>query len=385
MSSSAEELQADSEEDVEDVLGTLGWYARRVEDERGDPRRGVAGDPRAEKTSRYLSEKQYRTMARILGKYSSGHVSLALAPTTRSEVHFYLGLSYERGLFGMLQSRRKAFRHYILSAQLGSPSGTFKVAQCYEKGVGKQKDVWKALYFYRCAAKLGLVDAMHTYGTTVLFGSIGDESDLEIGYFYLRLAARKATSAYPYPLYDLGRCHESGRGPGIEVAVPDDTYAFKLYLKGASLDCPNCQFRVGRCFEERELGQDRDMVRAVEWYAKAADLGHAEAQLRLSELFLRGLEGVVEKNHELAFGLGLKAAARESPVGAYLVSDCYEQGVGVRKSTLLARWWARVADELRTAQGEASTERIKIPASDEDTARGHDFEDGVIAGLIRAQ
>ncbi|KAG5858630.1 hypothetical protein KMI_13g19220 [Encephalitozoon hellem] len=377
--------QDGTEEDMEDVLVALGHYVRKTEDERGDSKKIFPGNSlQMEKALKYLTEKQCLSIRGLLSKCTSSRMAQALNPMSESEMHYYLGLSYEKGLFGIRRDCRKAFRHYLISAQLGSPTGTFKVAQCYEKGVGKKRNTRNALHFYRCAAKLGLVDAMHTYGVIILFGNIENDSDLETGYFYLRLAARKATHTYPYALYDLARCYERGKGP--DIISPDDSYAFKLYLKGGSLDCPNCQFRVGRCFENGELGQEKDVVRALEWYAKAADLGQSDAQLRLSALFLNGFESMVEKNHRLAFKFGLRAAIGENVSAAYLVSDFYKQGVGVKRNALLSLWWGRIAEELGMDQGNRPVERIKIIVPDEDAGGEQlDFEDGVVTGLIKAQ
>ncbi|ADM11809.2 uncharacterized protein Eint_070450 [Encephalitozoon intestinalis ATCC 50506] len=381
----AEGLQDDIEEDVGDVLVILGHYARKMEDERGDTKRIFPGDPLPlEKTLRHLNEKQRLSIKKLLRKSISSHLIQALNPMSRAEVYYYLGLSYEKGLFGIKRDDRKAFENYIVAAQLGSAVGTFRVAQCYEKGIGKARNIEKAVYFYRCAAKLGLIDAMHTYGVIVLFERMERDCDLKIGYFYLRLAAKKATYTYPYALYDLGRCHEKGKGP--DIISPDDLYAFKLYLKGASLDCPNCQFRVGKCFENGEMGHEKDMRRSIEWYIKAADLGQSDAQTRLSALFLNGLDGVVEKNIKLGFRLGLKAATRENVFAAYLVSECYKQGIGVKKNALLALWWSRIAEEFGVNQGNPLVERIKIVIPDEDEGKEQfDFEDGMITGLIKAQ
>ncbi|AFN83297.1 hypothetical protein EROM_070460 [Encephalitozoon romaleae SJ-2008] len=378
--------QDDTEEDVSGALVALGHYVRKMEDERGDSKKVFPGNSLLmEKALRYLTEKQCLSIKGVLDKCSSSHMAQPLNLTSQPEMHYYLGLSYEKGLFGMRRDYRKAFGHYLTSAQLGSPIGTFKVAQCYEKGIGKKRSIKNALCFYRCAAKLGLVDAMHTYGVIILFGNIENDCDLETGYFYLRLAARKATYTYPYALYDLARCYERGKGP--DIVSPDDSYAFKLYLRGGSLDCPNCQFRIGKCFENGDMGQEKDMVKALEWYAKAADLGQPDAQLRLSALFLNGFEDIVKRNHGLAFKLGLKAATRENVSAAYLVSECYEQGIGIKRNALLALWWGRIAEELRIDQGNLPAERIRIIVpEEEDTSVEHlDFEDGAVPGLIKAQ
>lgn len=374
-----------TEDEVAEVLTILSYYMRKAEEERGDSKRTILlGNPLSgTKTSiNYLTEKQYSAVKGFFCRHAA-HVE-RLEQGIRSEVYLYLGFSHERGVFGVEKNHRKAFGNYVASAQLGNAVATFRVAQCYEKGVGKRRDMGRALHFYRCAAKLGLIDAMHTYGAIILFGDVKCCSELDVGYFYLRLAAKKATNTYPYPLYDLGRCYEKGSGPN--TIPPDDLYAFRLYSRGASLDCPNCQFRVGRCLENGELGQEKDTARAVEWYMKAADLGQADAQFALSTLFLHGIRNVLERNHEMVFRFSLRAATREHIGAAYLISECYEQGVGVKRSAHLAMWWSTIAEEFQKTHEEPAVDRVRITAAEGsvDDSRS-EFDDGVLTDMIMAQ
>ncbi|KAM0671506.1 hypothetical protein OCOL_001625 [Ordospora colligata] len=376
--------ESETDDDLEEALLLLSCYIRKIEDVRVDSRRFVFADPRIyhDSTLRYLTERQTMLIQVIIDRYMDKTAIAHLNHATQSEVHLYMGFCYEKGLFGANMCHATAFNHYILSAQLNNPMGTFRVARCYEKGIGKQKNTKKALYFYRCAAKLGHVDSMHIYGATILFGNNICSRKMEAGYFYLSLAAKKASSFYPYALYDFARCYEEGSK--IDILPKDPEYAFKNYMKGACLDCPNCQFRVGLCFENGELGQERDVLRAVEWYFKAADLGQSDAQLRISALFLNGYKDVLDKNHELAFRFGIRAAIQEHVVAAYLVSDYYIQGIGIKKSRVLSSWWSLIAEELRANQNIGLPERIKVVVIDNEIDHA-DFEDGMIGGLIRAQ
>lgn len=377
-------VPGDKQDETTEALFILNYYMRKVEEERGDPKRTITmGNPLlATRSTKYLTPKQYSFIKDFLTKYISAKRIIELDTTVRSEVHLYLGFAYERGLFGMEREHRMAFSHYMSSAELNNAFGTFKVAQCYEKGMGKQKNINRSLWFYRCAAKLGLIDAMHTYGNIILFGDMECENDLEVGHFYLKLAAKKASNEYPYPLYDLGRCYEGG--VGSDVIPTDDHYAFKLYSRGAALDCPNCQFRIGRCFENGELGQEKDNIRAIEWYMKAADLGQSDAQLVLSTMFLSGIKDVLKKNDEMAFRFGLRAATREHTIAAYLVSEYYEQGIGVKKNLQLAFWWSKIAEEFQKIYREAG-ERIKVATPDSSINDSqHDFEDNLCTDPIKA-
>ena len=49
------------------------------------------------------------------------------------------------------------------------------------------------------------------------------------------------------------------------------------YLRKAQQDAPEAQFNLGWCYENGK-GVKQDWQKAVEWYAKAAEQGYANAQ-----------------------------------------------------------------------------------------------------------
>lgn len=99
----------------------------------------------------------------------------------------FIGVSHEYGQFGNPIDSEEAYSNYLLSAQLNNDLGTYKLAQCYENGKGTSRNIEKALYFYRCAAKLGLPDALHSYGSILVNGCLGSEVDEKTGLDYLSL------------------------------------------------------------------------------------------------------------------------------------------------------------------------------------------------------
>jgi uncharacterized protein len=280
----------------------------------------------------------------FLKKTISNHKNAHPFDSSLSEAQAYMGLAYEFGLFGLRRNSHMAFNYYAISARQNNPIGTFRMAQCFEKGIGKPRSHGSALDFYRCSAKLGYVVGMHIYGSVLIRGDLKGLKDMQSGLFYLKLATRKADSSYPFPYYDLALCHESSSGI-IEVE-PDDAYAFKLYKRGAMLNCPNCQYRVARCYEYGELDQEQDFEKAVEWYGKAASLGQIDAQMAYSKFLFTGIEGVLMPDPRKSFYWVLKAAVRGSGQAAFSTAEFVESGHGTRKNVLLALWWYTVASEF---------------------------------------
>jgi TPR repeat protein len=275
----------------------------------------------------------------------------------RGEATAYLGMAYELGAFGVKVDLKKAHGYYTSACKQNNALGAFRLAQCFEKGIGKPKSMSRALTFYRCAAKLGLIEALHTYGAILIYGDLGSKRDPAGGLFYLKLATKNSNENYPYPYFDLARCFEADNP--IKEIVSDDAYAFELYLKGAKLGCPNCQYRIGRALEYGELGSEKDLESAVFWYNKAGESGQVDAQLALSGFYFTGIHDVLEKNPTQAYVWALRAAVRGHMAAAYCVAEFIESGIGVKRDIMHALWWYTIAHMLGHTRAKAKMDGLK--------------------------
>ena len=70
-------------------------------------------------------------------------------------------------------------------------------------------------------------------------------------------------------------------------------------------------------------GVEKDMKRAFEYFAKAADKGHAKAQYNLGVLYDRG-EGTAQ-NYEQAFEWYSRAAEQGYPPAEYNLAHLYKK------------------------------------------------------------
>lgn len=271
--------------------------------------------------------------------------------------HAYLGIVYELGVFGTKKDYKKAYDYYLTATKQSNALGTFRLAQFYEKGLWKPKNYKKAVTFYRCAAKLGLIEALHTYGSILFYGDLCSQKDVSSGLFYLKLAVKKATKEYPYPYYDLGKAYESNNK--LSDIPSDDKYAFYLYEKGAELGCPNSQYRIARAYEFAELGKLKNMKDALYWYKLSASNGQIDAQLALSTFYFTGLNNLLEVNYSNAYMWALKSAAKGHSAAAYCVGEYIENGIGVKKDLVHALWWYSISNVLGNIRAKSKVEHIK--------------------------
>ena len=95
------------------------------------------------------------------------------------------------------------------------------------------------------------------------------------------------------------------------------------YDKSLAVKCINGTF-VGK-----------NIVKAIDWYRKAADKGDAWAQVDLGQIYLDGERGV-NKDYIQAVRLFRKAVRKNDELAFFNLGLCYDFGKGVRQSDRLA-------------------------------------------------
>lgn len=254
------------------------------------------------------------------------------------DVACYLGVAHEYGIFDKPKNPTLAFYYYTISSQLNGGMGTFRLALCYERGLGTSKNLDKAVYFYRCAAKHGLLDSMHVYGTILLNGYLGCEPSVEMGLHFLSLAASQATNIYPHALYDMGIYYERVEN--------DQEYAYKIFQKGLSFKDPNCTFRIAQAYEKGDLGCQVNPTKAFEYYKLAADKGHVDAQICISEMYCSATGNDGKRSPTLSYSYMLKAATKNSARGSFILGEYSMNKFGVDGCMLLSLWWFKISNYL---------------------------------------
>ena len=200
--------------------------------------------------------------------------------------------------------------------------------------------------------------------------SLRDNGDYEQAAKYIKKAARMGEILAQYSLAEY---YEKGIGVQQDYAK-----AAQLYEKVARSrkpgvfygmpKTPHCAaaYALGRLHEEGLL-PNSSMEEAVKWYKRSAELGEAEACLKLAEMYLEGrgvpqdylesLHYTLEAYHcnmsfdgakifNLCKNLQGKVEGFEGTVLSML-ADCYEMGWGVEKDESTAKEYHDKAHELQ--------------------------------------
>lgn len=131
----------------------------------------------------------------------------------------------------------------------------------------------------------------------------------------------------------LARMYEEGQGTDADM-----NKALEWYAKAAERGNAEAQFNMGYDCEQRGLSEE-----AVEWYRKAAKQGNVDALCNLGEMYEYG-RGVFMCKKE-AFRLYKRAATAGVAFAQYKVGYMYEEGTGVFQDLKQAFLWYSKADE----------------------------------------
>jgi TPR repeat protein len=132
---------------------------------------------------------------------------------------------------------------------------------------------------------------------------------------------------------------------GRDVSDKEKKTAFDWYRKAADQGHTEAEFLTGICYNYHQ-GVDwveGDQVLAEKYLRKAAEKNHSMAQLKLAEL-------VTTNDPTQAFNWLSKAAAQNNPRAIYNLSRMYINGDGVEKDDMKSVLWLRKGVEIGSAE-----------------------------------
>ncbi|KAI8996950.1 hypothetical protein BDB01DRAFT_713281 [Pilobolus umbonatus] len=258
-----------------------------------------------------------------------------------SEAIFFLANCYGSGAMGLQVDPEKSFALYFQGSKQSHPGCTYRAGVCYEMGVGTKKDKNHAMQFYRKSANLGEPSGMYKLGMILLKGLMGQPKNPREGISWLKRAAQIADEDHPHSLHELGLAYEK---EGIASVIPDLNYSRELFTQAAQYGYAPSQFKLGLAYENGFLNCPVDPRRSIAWYSKAAEQGDVDAEFALSGWYLTGAEGVLPQNDGEAYLWARKAADKGSAKAEYAVGYYTETGIGTRQNLEEAkRWYMRAA------------------------------------------
>ncbi|TIB86589.1 HCP-like protein [Wallemia mellicola] len=259
------------------------------------------------------------------------------------EAQFFLANCLGSGALGLQTDQQKAYDLYLTAAKRNHGPSTYRAAVCNELGVGTKKDIARSCELYRKAATLGETAAMYKIGVILLNGLLGVNRNAKDAIIWFNRAAQQADEDNPHALHELALLYEH---PVAGALTQDDKVAYELFSQAAHYGYAPSQFKLGTAYEYGNLTCPVDPRRSIAWYTRAAEKGHAEAELALSGWYLTGSEGVLKQSDSEAFLWARRAANQGQANAEYAVGYYSEVGIGVKQDLELAKkWYTRAAQK----------------------------------------
>jgi TPR repeat protein len=250
----------------------------------------------------------------------------------------------------------------------------FFLGQCYRE----QGDLESAKSFYKASADSGYLEGQYHYGYL-----LDAEENFAEAFKYFKLAADQETTvkilmqSKANSEYFMGYYFENA------IAVTKSLVKAKEYYRKAAVkENSNALYRLGNLYKlenkpelaagffkkAADLGlTDAQLQLAVsfrsssiyefkmEYLKPAAEQGHVVAQICLGWCYQRGES--IEKDENQAFEWYSKAAEQKDPTGSFLLAFSYFHGIGVAKNGEVAVkiWEETIAQELGASSVRASS------------------------------
>lgn len=179
-----------------------------------------------------------------------------------------LGLLYLLGRIKSTQNLKNAFLCFEKAFMAKTSEAPAFLGRCYKEGWGTNPLLPIAHLFIDRTAKKNI--PLGLYNLALLYRD-GEEVKRD-DQMALKLFEKAARHYYPDAFYSLGWMYEQGRGTSKNLEK-----ANYYYREGIKRHAEDALYSIGRVYEYGLGGEPIDLLKAQEWYGRAADLGYEMA------------------------------------------------------------------------------------------------------------
>lgn len=260
------------------------------------------------------------------------------------------------------QNYAKALRWFEKAAKHGDVQAQCEIGVIYDQGLGVKTDSQQAFHWYQKAAEGGSAKALKIMGKLYQTGRIVDQDEVQAVFWYEK-AAEKGDKEAAKLLDSLKEKREKEEVEGEDLDIlfdlamssyfgkenypVDSRKSFEYFKKAAEKGHREAQYMLGVLYEE-EMGCGLDLQAAIKWYRKAAERGNPDAQEKMAEKNEKG-QGV-PKDIKEAVKWRKMAAEQGNIVAQNELGTMYLKGQGVLQSYPEAvRWYRKAAEQGNSA------------------------------------
>ncbi|XP_055343027.1 uncharacterized protein LOC129591416 [Paramacrobiotus metropolitanus] len=235
-----------------------------------------------------------------------------------SHAEHALGVCYRDGI-GFDKNPRKSVQHFLKAAKWGHAEGQNNAGAALLNGEGVAQNLPEARYWFERAAKQGIAEAQLNYASMLEDGR-GGPVDKHSAFEYYRKAAEQGSQ---HAIARLWRLSNSGDA----TAEQQEDLAVLLGELTTKENVHILHFLAGYYYHVQHFGI------AVALWTRAAELGHADSQIALSQALLE------DHRYTEAFPYCVQASERGDLTSQLSLARLLAQGSGCQRDVTAAREW----------------------------------------------
>lgn len=226
-----------------------------------------------------------------------------------------------------------AVEWYTKAACQGHADAQFKLAWRYYEGIGVEEDKEKAVDWFTKAANKGHPEAQYRLG---LFFDEGSEPDDEKAFYWLSKAAEQE---HVNAQYELALKYKKRSAARIAPIWKNYRQYIHLCHEAAEKGHPEAQYTLGKQYHRTSEINSK----SEDWFLKAANQGHIDAQVALMQppyrIFKYAQEAARNGSSKAQFWLGQNAPLEDRSRAIYWYRKAAEQGHHEALDSLGAEDW----------------------------------------------
>lgn len=253
-----------------------------------------------------------------------------------------LGTFYYGGDRGVAQDSKEAYNLFKKSGDMGFSQALVFLGAMNEKGEGVVQNYHDAKYWYNKGALKGDGDAMFKLGELYHDGN-GVTKDLVKALHWYKKSAEAETSMHMFNLQAMNRVGVMyNKGEGV---AKDYSIALSWYQKAAEKGYDRAEYNIGNAYFYG-LAVDKNYEEAISWYQKAASGTDTalvkEAKKAIGDCYFNlGNDYYYAQNYTDAMKNYKKAYDYGNRNGNLRIVEMYRKGLGTAKDKDQAKIWEK--------------------------------------------
>ncbi len=242
---------------------------------------------------------------------------------------------------GFKQQTSTARKWYLKAAKQGHRNAQYELGLMYKKGIGARKNLIRAEKWFKKAAKQNHKHAKQALGTLANKKQTPHKTKQTAQQRFLAKNTKLANAGDAEAQYKLGKAYKTGKHAPI-----NHKKAFKWLKEAANANHASAQYQLANIYYDGSKATKKNTSKAKQWYSKAADNGHKQANKALDAIAKLNLKQ--QQNQQ--FDDMMTSAMLGEPEQQYELGMRYLIGFKTEPDEQQAHFWFTLAADQKHAE-----------------------------------